>query len=355
MVSRRRLAAGFAAVALIAGALSGCSGSESEDGEPVRFMVANRVINLGHTQLAVAEEKGYYGDKDVKYLTSDGTAATVQSVASGTADMGQADTLSIAAAAAKGVQNVTAVCSYVAANIYKLLVLESSDISSAEDLKGKRIGLTSLGTGTYYNAVLALKSVGLTEKDVRFVTIGSPQAQLDALKAGQVDALSSIDVSVGTFKNLGAELRALDFGGSTTWQWNVIIARNDVLEERRADVAAVCKGIQQAELFVTKDPAAALSVFKDWGGDVGTLSDEKNINIIKARSTTGFVTHSESGDKWGWLPVEEMGGLADDYQQLGLYEKKVDVSEMYTNDLLDDIQPDAQQVRTDVEGARDGK
>lgn len=315
-------------------------------------MVANRVINLGHTQLAVAETNGYYGATHVKYLTADGTAATVQSVASGTAEMGQADTLSLDAAAAKGVHNVTAVCSYVAANIYQLLVTKSSSIRSAKDLKGKRIAMTSLGTGTYYNAVLALKSAGLTEKDAKFVTIGSPQAQLDALKSGKVDALSSIDVSIGTYRNQGAELRTLDFGGSTKWQWNVVIARNDVLKKRRAAVASVCKGIQQAELFVTKDPTAALSTFKKWGGDVGTLPDTQNVNIIKSRSTTGFVTYPEGKDKWGWLPVNQMDALAEDYRQLGLYDKNVNVSPMYTNELLDDIQPDSKKVDADI---KDGK
>lgn len=349
--SGRQLAAALAAVAL-ASVLSGCAGTDTASA-PVRYMVANRVINLGHTQLAVAKEKGYYGDVDVKYLTSDGPPATVQRVASGVADMGQADTLALAAAAAKGVRNVTAVCSYVAANIYQLLVPKTSTVRSVKDLKGKKIGLTSLGAGTYYNAVLALKSVGLTEKDVKFVTIGSPQGQLDALTAGKVDAVSSIDVTVGLYRNLGAKLRPLDFSGSTKWQWNVVVARNDVLKKRPADVAAVCKGIQQAELFVTKDPAAALSVFKDWGGDVGTLSDKQNVNIIKGRSSDGFVTHPEGNDKWGWLPVDEMPGLADEYQHLGLYEKKADVSAMYTNDLLDDIQPDPKKVETDVKDTRD--
>lgn len=341
-----------AALAVAGAALVGCSGGES-GGAPVRFMVANRVINLGHTQLAVAVENKYYGDNEVKYLTSDGTAATVQSVASGTADMGQADTLALAAAAAKGVNNVTAVCSYVAANIYQVLVSDSSDIRSVKDLKGKRIGMTSLGTGTYYNAVLALKSAGLTEKDVKFVTIGSPQAQLDALKKGQLDALSSIDVSTGTFQNLGAKLRALDFGGTTKWQWNVVIAKKDFLKKRPDAVAAVCKGIQQAELYVTKNPSAALSVFKDWGGDVGTLSDPQNVNIIKSRSVTGFVTHPEGDDKWGWLPVDEMDGLAESYQQLGLYKKPVKVRSIYTNELLDKVQPDTAKVDADLKEARE--
>ncbi|MQA81598.1 MAG: PhnD/SsuA/transferrin family substrate-binding protein [Streptosporangiales bacterium] len=354
MFSRRRFAMLGVALAVAGTALVGCSDSDSTSA-PVRFMVANRVINLGHTQLAVAAENGYYGKSEVKYLTSDGTAATVQSIASGTADMGQADTLALAAAAAKGVKSVTAVCSYVAANIYQLLVSDSSDIRSVKDLKGKRIGMTSLGTGTYYNAVLALKSVGLTEKDVKFVTIGSPQAQLDALKKGQLDALSAIDVSIGTFQNLGAKLRTLDFDGATKWQWNVVVAKNDFLKKRPDAVAAVCKGIQSAELFVTKNPAAALASFKDWGGDVGTLSESQNINIIKSRSVTGFVTHPEGDDKWGWLPVDEMDGLAKSYQQLGLYDKPVVVSSIYTNELLDKVQPDKAKVDTDLEEARERK
>jgi NitT/TauT family transport system substrate-binding protein len=323
----------------------------AQDMTPVRFMVANPVINLGHTQLAVAQQKGYFADANlsVEYLTSDGTVATVQALASGTADMGQVDTLSIDAALSRGVTDIVAVCSYVANNIYYLAVPADSPIQEVADLKGKKIGLSSLGTGVFYNARVMLEQAGLDwESDVEFVTIQQPAAQLDALVSGTVDALSIIDVSVATFQNQGEELRTFQPAGPIQWQWNVVGVRRAFLEENPEAVAAVCRSILQAEVYVVTNPAAALQQFKDWGGDTGTTPDEQSINIIKFRADQGFRTYPEGDDRWGWINVEAMPELAALYFELGQLESEVDVANAYTTELLDQIQPNVEEAMAEA-------
>ncbi len=347
-----RLAYSVVAVVIVATLLAGAAiQANAQDTIPVRFMVANPVINLGHTQLAVAQQKGYFaeGNVAVEYLTSDGTVATVQALAGGTADMGQIDTLSLDAALSRGVQDIVAVCSYVANNIYYLAVLDGSPIQQVSDLKGKKIGLSSLGTGVYYNAQVMLQEAGLNpESDVEFVTIQQPAAQLNALANGDVDALSIIDVSVATFQNQGEILRTFQATGPIQWQWNVVGARRAFLEENPEAVAAVCKGIQQAEVYVVTSPEAALAQFKAWGGDVGTTPDEQSVNIIRFRADQGFRTYPEGEDRWGWMNTEAMPELADLYRSLELLEAEVDVSNAYTLDLIDQIQPDIERATAEA-------
>ena len=325
--------------------------SVAQDMTQVRFMVANPVINLGHTQLAVAQQKGYFseGNVAVEYLTSDGTVAVVQALASGTADMGQVDTLAIDAALSRGVQDIVAVCSYVASNIYYLAVPEGSPIEQVSDLQGKKIGLSSLGTGVYYNAQVMLQEAGLNpETDVEFVTIQQPAAQLNALVSGDVDAISIIDVSVATFENQGETLRTFQPSGPMQWQWNVVAARRAFFEENPEAVAAVCKGLQQAEVYVVTSPEAALTQFRAWGGDTGTTPDDQAVNIIRYRADRGFRTYPEGEDRWGWMNVEAMSELADLYQSLGLLEAEVEISNAYTLDLIDQIQPDIERATTEA-------
>lgn len=311
-------------------------------------MVANPVINLGHVHLGVAQSQGYYkaANVEVSYLTSPGTVAVVQAVASGTTDMGQADTLSLDAAVARGVADVRAVCSYVANNIYYLAVPEDSPIRSAADLKGKKVGLSSLATGVYYGAQVAIKEAGVDPKDVSFVTIAQPGAQLDALRTKQVDALSIIDVTVGTFQNQGQKLRLMQPKGPMQWQWNVVVAKAAFLTEHPDAVAGVCRAIQQAELFVKTNPAKAIDVFKRGGGDLGGVADDQAVGVVTSRSTAGFRTYDEGKGKWGWMNVEAMDGLAELYAGLGLLDKTVSVKAFYTNELLDKIQFDENQVKS---------
>ena len=322
------------------------SGSSGGSGTEVNFMVANPVITLGHTQLAIAAEKHFYSDEKtkVKYLTSQGTVAVMQAVASGTADMGQADTLAVDAAAEKGVKNVKAVCSYVASNIYSLAVVSDSPITSVSQLKGKKIGITSLATGVYYNALVTLKQAGLSADDVQFVTMGSDAALLKALKSKSIDAVAAIDVNVGTYKNQGVDLRLFHPSGPISWQFNVVVANDDFLKSHRDAVVGVCKAIQEAEYLVSKQPQEAFDLFKQWGGDVSGLTPEQGVNIIRSRSDAGFRTYPEGGNKWGWMNVEAMPELASLYKTLGLLKTSVDVTSAYTNDLLPDLQFDPGRV-----------
>lgn len=337
---------------VLAGVLiAGCAGpGSSSSGAPtaVRFMVANPVINLGHVHLGVAQAQGYYkaANVEVSYLTSPGTVAVVQAVAAGTTDMGQADTLSLDAAIARGVTDVKAVCSYVANNIYYIAVPEDSPIRTAADLKGKKVGLSSLATGVYYGAQVMLKDAGVDPKDVTFVTIAQPGAQLDALRTKQVDALSIIDVTVGTFQNQGQKLRLMQPAGPMRWQWNVVVVKDAFLKDHADAVAGVCRALQQAELFVKTNPAKAVEVFKQGGGDLGGVANDQATAVVRSRSDAGFRTYDEGKGKWGWLNVDAMDGLADLYAGLGLLEKKVSVKAFYSNELLDKIQFDENQVKS---------
>jgi len=340
-------------IAVIAALLAGSTQPGSTAPIKVRFMVANPVINLGHTHLAVAQKRGYFkdADVDVDYLTSDGTVAVVRALASGATDMGQADTLSIAGAIAQGVDEVVAFCSYLASNVYWVLVREDSPIQKLADLKGKKIGIASLGTGLYYNARVMLQDAGLNpDRDVEFVTIAQPAAQLDALNKGVIDAVSTFDTVLATFQNQGAKLRVFSVrSGPMQWQWGVVAVRKAFLEKNRPAVAGVCKAIQQAELYVKTSPKAALRVFKEWGGDVGTTPEQHSINIIRFRADTSFVIRPEGGNRWGWLPIDPMDDLAELYFRLGLLKSKVAVKHAYSNALLDLIQPDEKRARADAE------
>lgn len=339
--------------------LVGCSAppqqgavGKSAPAAKVRFMVANPVINLGHTHLAALQQKGYgkEANVDVEYLTSDGTVAVVQALATDSADMGQTDTLAIDAAVTQGVDEVMAVCSYVANNIYYLVVREDSPIEQISQLKGKKIAVSSLGTGVFFNARVMAEDAGLKpETDIEFVTIAQPGAQLDALVKGTVDALSIIDVTIATFENQGVKLRKFQPTGPMQWQWNVVAARKSFLDRNPDAVAGACKAIQQAEVYVQTSPKAALKQFRDWGGDVGTTPEEQSINIIKFRADAGFRTYPEGNNRWGWMNVDKMDELADLYFKLGLVKAQTSVKKAYTLDLIDRIQPDVQRARSEAE------
>lgn len=304
----------------------------------VRWMLANPVMTLGHTQISVAQKQGYFTAEGVNFqlLTSQGTAAAVQAVAAGSADMAEADTLSVDTAATKGVTNVQTVCSYITDNIYTIAVLKSSSIKSVAQLKGKTIGVTSLATGVYYNAELELQQAGLSVSDVHFVVLGSSAALLHALSSGSVDAVAEIDVDLGTYKNEGVLTRQFTVGGATKYQWGTIVANTSFLAAHPAAVAGTCKAIQEGEYFALHYPTAAIADFEAEGNDINGLTPAQALNVLQSRSLKGFDPPSKT--QWGWLPVSEMQPLAKLYQQLGLFPQAPDTAKLYTNRFVKEMQ-----------------
>ena len=61
------------------------------------------------------------------------------------------------------------------------------------DLKGKKIGVSALDSSTHRVAQLILSRAGLKADDVSFVGVGTAAGALTAFRAGQIDALSTVD------------------------------------------------------------------------------------------------------------------------------------------------------------------
>lgn len=75
-------------------------------------------------------------------------------------------------------------------------------------LKGRRIGISSIGSSTHWFATMVLARNGLDVRDVEFVPIGTTTAVVAAVREGRVDALSSIDPVISMLESRN-DLRVL--------------------------------------------------------------------------------------------------------------------------------------------------
>lgn len=70
-----------------------------------------------------------------------------------------------------------------------VLVPSDSTVTSIEELKGKKIGITQTGSTYHYMARRLLEGNGLTTKDVELVPLNSIPGLMDTLESKQVDAV----------------------------------------------------------------------------------------------------------------------------------------------------------------------
>jgi NitT/TauT family transport system substrate-binding protein len=133
-------------------------------------------------------------------------------------------------------------------NILPYVLITSSRITSAEQLRGKKIGISRFGSNTDFVVRLALNQLGLTATDATILQIGGSQSRLVALKAGTIDATVLSPEEALAAQKIGMNT-LLDFvAKGVEFPHVCIVAREDYLQTQaplvRRFMVAYLEGIR---------------------------------------------------------------------------------------------------------------
>ena len=125
------------------------------------------------TNLLAEPDKGFFKAQGVElvYLPGAGGGDAIRNILSGQADVAFTDPGSFFMALDKG-EKLRAIYDIYPQNVFNVVSLKSANITRPADLKGKRIGVYSLASGTRQNLLVMLHQAGLTEADVEIVVTG---------------------------------------------------------------------------------------------------------------------------------------------------------------------------------------
>jgi sulfonate transport system substrate-binding protein len=150
-----------------------------------------------------------------------------------------------------------------------IVVRKDSDITTLEQLKGKKIAATK-GTDPYFFLLQALHTVGLTQKDVEIVNLQHADGKT-ALERGDVDAWAGLDPYMAqTELEQGSRLiyRNIDFNS-----WGFLNAREEFLEKYPTYVVRVLAQYERARQWILEHPEEAAQI----------LAEEAKLSIDVAR------------------------------------------------------------------------
>jgi NitT/TauT family transport system substrate-binding protein len=172
------------------------SGEKSAKGEPAKkeeISLALATKYSSNSGLYIALEKGFFNEEnlEVNIKSFESSNAVNVAVASGSVDIGgaglTADLYNVIAsgqkiviAADKGREQKGYLFSAVVVN-------HDSPIQSIEDLKGKKAGVTTIGSTLHYNLGRILENHGMTTNDVQWVPMNSSRGVIEALRSKNVD------------------------------------------------------------------------------------------------------------------------------------------------------------------------
>jgi NitT/TauT family transport system substrate-binding protein len=134
----------------------------------------------------IAQERGFYKkygvETELVFIQS--TPISVTSIIAGDVKVGNAAGSAVASAVIGGVGLVTVAC-YINTLPYELVVQES--VKSAEDLRGKSIGISRIGSASDTAAHVLIRGLGLTPvKDVPIIQVGGPGERAAAFRGGRI-------------------------------------------------------------------------------------------------------------------------------------------------------------------------
>jgi len=168
------------------------------DQVPSNAAFAQEKVRLSHSALEtsnsvwfLAKEKGFYKKYglDAELLFIPSTTTSVTSLLAGDVHLANASGGAIASAAVAGAP-ITIVACYLNSLPYELVVQES--IKSAEDLKGKSVGISRIGSASDVAVRALLRGLNLApDKQVPIIQVGGSSERAAAFRTGRIAGFPS--------------------------------------------------------------------------------------------------------------------------------------------------------------------
>jgi NitT/TauT family transport system substrate-binding protein len=283
------------------------------------------------TPLLVEEDKGFYKAQGIalEYVPGAGSADAIRNILSGQADVAFSDPLTFFAALDKG-EKLRAIYDIYPQNVFNVVSLKGSNITKPADLKGKKIGVYSLASGTRQALQVMLHSAGLSEADVTVVVTGL--LNFAPLMQGQVDATAATDTGLLIGRRRGLpEVNVMEAGKVLPVSSDLFVVRQETYEARRAALQRFLRAYRDAAAWMMDKPeeAAQLAVKRAIDGS----DPAQNLEIIRLRNAAS-VSALTRKNGLGTLDVASLQAAADTYRRLGFVQQRIDVAKVVSQDLL---------------------
>ena len=148
-------------------------------------------------------------------------------------------------------------------------------IRRAEDLRGKKLGVQSIGGGVWSLAMLALDHLGLepTRDKIFVIVVGDQSVLTQAMATGRIDA-SYLGYTFSAILKEKGFPALLDIGRAPIpYQGLALVARRSYLKQNARTVDAILRGVLESVAFI-QNPA---------NRDVALKSLVKNLRLSNTR------------------------------------------------------------------------
>jgi NitT/TauT family transport system substrate-binding protein len=228
-------------------------------------------------------------------------------------------------------------------SIWEFLVPANSPLKTLNDLKGKTIGVGALANANVPITRAMLSEIGLTPKDYSFMAIGVGAPAFRATLNGDVDSYNTFDTNIAAFETTGAKLRRLPQEQKYKDLFsNGFVAHVDTIRDRPDLVAGFGRALTKGIIVCEANPDWCVRNFYKHKPNLkpaGASEAEvlaKGKHILNSRMQKYLAFPAGKPRRFGEYSAEAWKNFVTALYQGGeLKTTDIDVSALYTNDLVD--------------------
>lgn len=320
VISRR------AALIALAGSLAvlGVPGANAAEtlrvGKAVLQNFGNMPLNIG-MKYGIFQKEGL----EIEEIIFAGGAKLTQAMVAGGVDIGLSGGPEMAFTA-KGSPQIAIATIVDSPTFMGISVANNSPLRGIDDLKGKKIGVTSPGSLTYWLVEELSRAKGWTREGDRATPVvigGNPAAQYAALRTGSVDATLG-GVSVGYQLEVQKEGRLLIPVSDYVKDLSLFVtfASTAIIQQNPDAVRRFLKGWYDSVDYMKSHKAETVALSTQVIGYALPVSEQLYDHLISTFSTDG---------KFKKAAIEKVHASMID---LEIIDKSVDMSKLYTEEFL---------------------
>ena len=262
-----------------------------------------------------------------------GTSIAIQQVVAKQAAFSRVGALDLMKASASQNVPLVSIATSLQEAIFSLISLKSAPINTPADMKGKTIGVASMGGGQENTLDLLLSSAGIDKADVPRQAIGSNVGNVELLKQGRVNGFFATVENTIALMRANEPVIAWSAGKFAPMPGGAIIIRRDFATENSVVVIKFLRAMRaSAQEILTADPNMILDrVEKQF-----EISSNKDRGFrIEALKAYNAMATAQGRDNLLRNVPEVWRKAAELTNKAGIV-KVADADALYTNQYLDD-------------------
>ena len=286
------------------------------------------------SNIYAAQEFGWFAAQGINFTFVPGAGGgdALKNLLAGNADFAFTNIEPLLFALQEGAK-LRAVYNIYPQNVFNVVALKTTGLASLADLKGRKVGVYSQASGTRYNLLVLLRSVGLRESDMEVVAAGI--ANFGPLQQGQVVATAATDTGLYAAQQAG-------LGDVSVW-WarevlntpsDVFVVTEDTYRTQPDLISRFLRAYKQGSQWMLEHPDQAAALAPKYATDGQHV--ERNRAIIDLRNAS-TVAHPTSAERLGVFDHDLLRTVAATFLDLGITKQQFDVNTIFTNEFVTNL------------------